>query len=205
MIRKMFVFSTILVVASVWGTNALAQGPSPALDEALSRIRTGMASSGVKWFSFDSESGRKIEIRKFEPLSLAGCSVRIHMTHEDTGSALYPNHYVFNVVWTIPLGQLDFKKISVSYQPGWSKSAIIERDWEMGYFSVTIPSIKGQRAISGVGNIRSYNNALKSSPPRSVNLDTVDIFFKDKKDAEGAAIAFVQASRLCSTAAHKGP
>lgn len=158
--RRVFFFTTVFVVAAVCCTSALAQGQSASLEEALSRIRSGMASAGVKSVE-NTPNGQRIDIRAFRPLVLDGCTIQIQMTNDDTASA-GGRGGIFNAIYTIPLGKLDFTKIRTSYGDYYSRegnstfvtSLTSSRDGEKGSASVTLPTIGQQKTISYVAIVR---------------------------------------------------
>lgn len=155
------------------------------LGESFSQIRSGMASAGVQWFSFSADSGRRTGIWTFQPLSLDSCTIQIQVTHEDAAYAQWPAS-IFNGIWTIPLGQLDLKKLRASYRGGWSKSLTSSQDWELGYFSVTLQTLGLQRTISSVGSSKSNDKAGRSvtGAGRSYDVSYVEIDRKTKSNLQ---------------------
>lgn len=115
----MFFFTTVFVVAAVCGTSALAQGQAPPLEEALNRIRSGMASAGTRSVE-NTPYGQQINIDAFEPVSLDSCTIQIGRINDSTKSA-GGRGTVFTAVYTIPLGKLDFTKIRAPYTTPYSR------------------------------------------------------------------------------------
>lgn len=166
-----------------------------------------MASAGVKSVE-NTPNGQRIDIRAFRPLVLDGCTIQIQMTNDDTASA-GGRGGIFNAIYTIPLGKLDFTKIRTSYGDYYSRegnstfvtSLTSSRDGEKGSASVTLPTIGQQKTISYVAIVRfNYDLGPREKNPGRFegNVTSVGIDFKDKKAAENVAAAFADASKLCS-------
>lgn len=199
MIRTMFLFLSLLLAATTLAGSKPAQAQSPALNEALSRIKSGLSSTGLKLVD-NAEHGRMVSTITYQAVSMEGCDIRIQTTQE-TDAYRHPFR-TFTAVWTIPLGQLDPRKIRVEYGHGWSKTPTSQKGWKMGHFSLALPTLKQQKIISSIYTGSTYDKKGQVIPtwplPSTNNLSSVWLVFKDKRAAQEMAAAFVGANRLCA-------
>src|SRR2546427_12484281 len=117
--RRVFFLTTAIVAAVVFGTNGVAQGQSPSLEEALSRVRSGMQRAGLKSVE-NTPDGQKIYITAFRHLVLDSCSIQIQMIIDNTASR-GRHGSMFAFTYTVPLAKLDSQKIRVSYDNPYSR------------------------------------------------------------------------------------
>jgi hypothetical protein len=204
--KRVLLLSTAIVAAGMFGTNGLAQGQAPSLEQALSRVRSGMEGAGLKSVE-NTPEGQKIYVTAFRLLVFDSCSIQIQMTTNGTAS---PGRLggVSTFTYTVPLGKLDFQKIRVTYDNPYSRegnstfvtSLTSSRDGEKGYATLILPTIGEQKTISYVfvGDNRNARTRAKNPDRVANNITSLQIDFKYKKDAENVATAFAEASRLCS-------
>ena len=200
MIRTTFLFLSLLLAATTLAGSKPPQAQSPALNEALGRIKSGLSSTGLKLVD-NAEHGRMVSTITFQAVSMEGCDIRIQTTQETDAYRRHPFR-TFTAVWTIPLGKLDPKKIRVEYGHGWSKTPTSQKGWKMGYFSLALPTLKQQKIISSISTGLTYDKKGHVIPawtlPSTNNLSYVGLVFKDKRAAQEMAAAFVVANRLCA-------